>query len=201
MNYNDPYLSYYKQQQLGHGVSSVYQGSPYQRGHGIGSFLGGLFRTITPLLKSGASALGKEALRHGIGFLGDIASGTTLPKEAAGARFKQFTGSLKRKADEKLERVLSGGGIGGSKRYKKRRMPRVSPQSLKRLLQARINTSVAGGKKKRGRKGRKGGKKKRRKGGGKRRRKISQRKSSKRKIGHRGRGHRKLVLTQRDIFN
>jgi len=132
MNRNDPYLAYYRHQ-LGHGITSVYQGAPYQRGHGIGSFLGGLFRTITPLLKSGATALGKEALRHGIGFLGDIAGGTTLPREAAGARFKQFTDTLKRKADSKLDRVLSGGGI-----RKKRRVTRVTPQSLARHLSGRI---------------------------------------------------------------
>lgn len=49
LNLQDPYLAYYKNQ-LGSGVSVVYKGAPYQRGHGIGSFLGGLFRTITPLL-------------------------------------------------------------------------------------------------------------------------------------------------------
>src|SRR5215468_9002661 len=94
MNPNDPYLAYYRQQQLGHGVSSVYRGAAYQRGHGIGSFLGGLFRTISPLLKSGASTVGKEALRTGVGFLGDIAAGTVHPKDAAGVRFKEFTNTF-----------------------------------------------------------------------------------------------------------
>jgi len=135
MNPNDPYLAYYRHQQLGHGVSSVYQGAAYQRGHGVGSFLGGLFRTISPLLKSGASAVGREALRTGVGFLGDIAAGTVRPSRAAGTRFKEFTNTLKRKADDKMDRVLTGGG-GGS--YKKRRIERVTPQSLNRLLRARI---------------------------------------------------------------
>ena len=130
MNSNDPYLAYYRHQQLGHGVSSVYQGAAYQRGHGVGSFLGGLFRTISPLLKSGASAVGREALRTGVGFLGDIAAGTVRPSHAAGARFKEFTNTLKRKADSKMDRVLTGGG------YKKRRIERVTPQSLNRLLRA-----------------------------------------------------------------
>src|SRR5436190_10057469 len=131
MNPNDPYLSYYRHQQLGHGVSSVYQGAAYQRGHGVGSFLGGLFRTISPLLKSGATTVGREALRTGVGFLGDIAAGTVRPSHAAGARFKEFTDTLKRKADSKMDRVLTGGGS-----YKKRRIERVTPQSLTRLLRA-----------------------------------------------------------------
>lgn len=129
MNLNDPYLRYYRlQHQTGGGITSVYRGAAYQRGHGVGSFLGGLARTIMPLLKSGAAALGKEALSSGVGFLGDISAGTRDPRQAANARLRQFTGGLKRRADSKLERVLQGGG------YKKRRITRVTPQSLAKLL-------------------------------------------------------------------
>jgi len=38
----------------------------HQCGHGIGSFLGGLFRKILFYLDKGARAIGKEALRAGI---------------------------------------------------------------------------------------------------------------------------------------
>ena len=149
MNPNDPYLAYYRQQQLGHGVSSVYQGAAYQRGHGVGSFLGGLFRTISPLLKSGASAVGREALRTGVGFLGDIAAGTVHPRRAAGTRFKEFTNTLKRKADNKMDRVLTGGGgAAAAVSYKKRRIARVTPQSLNRLLRAHIKRRRTSSKKK-----------------------------------------------------
>lgn len=136
MNSNDPYLAYYRNQQLGHGIASVYRGAPYQRGYGIGSFLGGLFRTVAPILKSGASTVGEQLLKSGVGFLGDIASGTMHPKSAADARLKEFTGALKRKADDKLEKILHGGG-GGSK---KRRVDRVTPQSLANLLRGRTST-------------------------------------------------------------
>lgn len=112
---------------------NVYRGTPYQRGYGIGSFLGGLFRTVAPILRSGAKAVGKQVLRSGIGFLGDIAAGTTPPGHAADARFREFTGTLKRKADEKLERVLRGGGL------KRRRVQRVTPQSLAKLLRVRTS--------------------------------------------------------------
>lgn len=133
MNPNDPYMAYYRRQQVGGSVNSVYRGG-VQRGDGIGSFLGGLFRSVVPLLRSGASAIGREALRTGVGFLGDVAGGTTVPREAASARLKEFTGALKRKADSKLERVLYGGGRVA---YKKRRVQRVTPQSLAKLLRRR----------------------------------------------------------------
>ena len=50
----------------------VFIGSPYQRGHGIGSFLGGLFRKILPFLNKGARAVEKEALRAGINMIEDV---------------------------------------------------------------------------------------------------------------------------------
>ena len=153
-------MVYYRHQLGGGGVNNVFRGAAYQKGHGIGSFLGGMFRTIAPLLKSGAKTLGREALRSGVGFLGDIAAGTTDPKQAAASRFKQLTGQLKHKADNKLDRVLSGGGgvkrrritrtrklriqSGGRRqrrgtRHQKKRTHRVTPQSLARLLRVRTS--------------------------------------------------------------
>lgn len=134
LNLQDPYLAYYKNQ-LGGGVSAVYRGSPYQRGHGIGSFLGGLFRTITPLLKSGAKAVGKEALRTGINVLSDVV-GTNAPvKHVISNRMQEFTGSLKRKADNKLNNVIMTGS--GKRRSYKKKKHNVTPQSLQRLLTVR----------------------------------------------------------------
>lgn len=134
LNLQDPYLTYYKNQ-LGGGVSAVYRGSPYQKGHGIGSFLGGLFRTITPILKSGAKAVGKEALRTGINVLSDVVSTNDPVKHVITNRMQEFTGSLKRKADNKLNNVMTGSG----KSYKKKKY-NVTPQSLQRLLTVRRYT-------------------------------------------------------------
>lgn len=138
LNLQDPYLAYYKQQ-LGHGVSVVYRGALHQRGHGIGSFLGGLFRTVTPLLKSGAKAIGKEALRTGINVLSDVVS-TVPPKQAISSRMKEFTSTLKRKADDKLDRVMKGSG------YKRKKL-NVTPQSIERLLAVGTQKSIKGKKK------------------------------------------------------
>jgi len=40
------------------GIPRVFVGSSYQRGHGIGSFLGGLFRKILYYLNKDARAVG-----------------------------------------------------------------------------------------------------------------------------------------------
>lgn len=61
------------QAQTGSGMG-YYSGLHSQRGHGLGSFLGGLFRSVLPLLKTGARVLGNEALKAGAGFLGDMAT-------------------------------------------------------------------------------------------------------------------------------
>jgi hypothetical protein len=80
----DPLVLYYRRQ-AGKGredIGPIY--SPYlvQRGHGIGSVLSGLFRTLTPILwnsaksigKESLKALGREALRAGSTIIGDIAT-------------------------------------------------------------------------------------------------------------------------------
>ncbi|KAG8236360.1 hypothetical protein J437_LFUL016580 [Ladona fulva] len=55
--------------------SEVFIETNYQKGSGIGSFLGGLFRTVLPLFKSGARILGKESVRMGANVLGDVMHG------------------------------------------------------------------------------------------------------------------------------
>ena len=59
MNYNEYYA-----QQVG-GALPYFAGSRVQRGHGFGSLLGGLLRTVAPLIKRGALALGNRALKTG----------------------------------------------------------------------------------------------------------------------------------------
>ncbi|KAE8738151.1 hypothetical protein FOCC_FOCC016377 [Frankliniella occidentalis] len=103
---------YLRQAQTGSGLP-YYSGISGQRGHGFGSFLGGLFRTIVPLFTSGAKMLGSEALRAGTGVLADMAAGQN-PVE-----------SLKRRgaaAGHSLVDRLSGGMQGnGIKRARGRR--------------------------------------------------------------------------------
>lgn len=91
------------------GINRVYVGSPYQRGHGIGGFLGGLFRKAIPLLSRGLKAMGREALRTGLNVLGDVAQAVPL-NESLHRRVKESGGNLKRKAEEKFDALMRGDG-------------------------------------------------------------------------------------------
>lgn len=91
------------------GIPRVFVGAPYQRGHGIGSFLGGLFRRVFPYLRKGVRAVGKEALRAGINVIEDVENNTPL-KDALKTRFKESRGNLKRKATEKISNLMKGSG-------------------------------------------------------------------------------------------
>jgi hypothetical protein len=96
----------------------VFRGSPWQAGYGqTGYGLGGLFRNLArrsmPLIKTGAKALGKIALKSGADFLGDVLSGKNV-KEAAKARTVEAAHVAKRKA---INKVM--GQIGSGKRAKR----------------------------------------------------------------------------------
>lgn len=112
-----PYQHYYSHQ-AGSGIGIVYKGVPHQRGHGIGSFLGGLFRSVLPLLKSGAKSIGKEALNSGVGLISDVFNSRPMD-DAIRSRFKEATGNLKRKADNKIESLMSGSGYKIKKQSKR----------------------------------------------------------------------------------
>ena len=56
------------------GIGPIYSvPAIYQRGYGIGSFLGGLWRMVRPILWSGAKIFGRETLRTGGTILSDMA--------------------------------------------------------------------------------------------------------------------------------
>ena len=59
MNYDDYYA-----RQVG-GALPYFTGARVQRGHGFGSLFSGLLRTVAPLIKRGAVALGKRVLATG----------------------------------------------------------------------------------------------------------------------------------------
>ena len=97
-------------QQYGHG----FQGIPYQRGHGLGSFFGRLFRAILPVAKRvGKSALktvGKEALNMGGNVVDDLIQGRDI-KESMKDHGLHSTKNLINKASSALKNQ-SGKGIG-----------------------------------------------------------------------------------------
>lgn len=155
------------------GISSVYVGSPNQRGHGIGSFLGGLFRRILPFLKAGAQTVGKEVLRTGVNAAQDIITGGLNPREAFKSRLRESGKNLKRKAEEKISTLMRGSGyksrkirgllhstggsatsrIGQRQRGARRRKRTVSGKRVGRVTKTRVSAKT-GRRKKTARKGR-----------------------------------------------
>ena len=116
---NNPYIRYYLEQQQGQGIS-VFRGSPWQMGHGqMGYGLGGLFRSIArsvmPMVKSGAKALGNIALKSGKNLLGDVLAGKNV-KEAAKARAVEAANVAKNKAAERVRTYAQAGGGRHTKR-------------------------------------------------------------------------------------
>ena len=70
------YEEYY-QRQVGDGLS-VYSGRTVMDGDGIGSFLGGMLKKMTPALKSVAKTVGRNAL----GIVRDVVDGKDLKQSA-----------------------------------------------------------------------------------------------------------------------
>lgn len=157
------------------GIGQIFIGSAHQRGHGgIGSFLAGLFRKVLPLLSRGAKAVGKEALRTGMNIVSDVTNQNTPLKESFRNRVKESGENLKRKAEEKLDRMMEGSG------YKR-----------SRYLALAHSAAGSGSVKKRKKRKTIGKRKKCIKGGGRKKSKKSSLKSKKKK---------KIKRTNRDIF-
>ena len=82
------YKEFYNQK--GGGPIPVFRGSSYQKGYGIGSIIGGLFKSVLPvlkstalpILKSGAKRLGKTALKTGFNILNEGLDGKNLKQSA-----------------------------------------------------------------------------------------------------------------------
>ena len=103
----DPYTAYYLRQAEGTGYGGEYRGSS-QKGDGLGSFLGGLFRRVFPLFKSGAKAIGKEALSTGVNLLRDAITGKSM-KDSVRSRITEAGTSLTSKAARKMESMVGSG--------------------------------------------------------------------------------------------
>ena len=126
----DVYTDYYLNQ-AGSGFGNVYASGVYQKGHGVGSFLGGLFRCVFPLLRSGSSAIGSEILKSGANIISDI-SKSESPEVAFKKRGKEAINNLSNLMGEKMfgsgyktnvsrKRPQSSAGTRGGKKAKKTR--------------------------------------------------------------------------------
>ena len=91
------YENYYSTQ-VGHGLP-VFVGGRSIHGRGLGNLLGGIGRTLIPLLKSGGKALLKEGARAGMGVAQDVLSGQNV-KSALRQRAQQAGKHLLHRAIE-----------------------------------------------------------------------------------------------------
>jgi hypothetical protein len=92
------YTQFY-QRQVDSGIGSLYQ--PTQKGRGLGSFFGSIFRSVYPYIKSGFSALTNELLNGGIGLLSDTINQVPV-KESIANRVKTFGNNLTDRAVKKM---------------------------------------------------------------------------------------------------
>lgn len=86
------YVDYYTRQQRG-GDIAAFAGSRYQRGHGIGSVLSGLFRRVFPFLRANAKNVGMNMLKTGMNIADDMIGG------------KKFSESSKKRIPEGIKDV------------------------------------------------------------------------------------------------
>lgn len=152
-NTHDIYTEYYLNQ-AGSGFSNIYAGPSYQKGYGIGSFLGGLFRTIYPILKKGSAVFGSELLKSGANIITDL-SKNEEPQQVIKKRGKETINNLSKRvgdhmfgagyrADGKLKRRQSSATVGSVKKQKK-----VTKKSSKTKKTTKKTTKKSKNKKKR----------------------------------------------------
>ena len=116
--YHEYYLN-----QVGRGYP-VYVGTRYQRGHGLRSIFGSLFKSAVPLLKIGAKTLGREALKTGLNLASDVMEGQNVT-QAVKSRLKSTGQNLLQKAMD----TVGPPGERSIKRAAKRKSPDVVRRS------------------------------------------------------------------------
>ena len=110
----DMYLDYYTRQR-GDGMMPVFVGAPYQRGHGLGSILSGLFSKIVPFFRTNGRRIVSNLLRTGV----DVATDVLEKKRG-------FTDAVKERVPEGIKRTAqdidwqSGSGIAKRRRRHRR---------------------------------------------------------------------------------
>lgn len=146
------YIQYYEDQVGdGGGVRNVFAGSTYQKGRGVGSWLGGLFRKMLPYISSGIKTVGKETLRAGINVLDDVTNNGTNFKEAVKFRARESGKNLKRKAANKISEMMKGSGYKALAR-KRRQQSRKTSGSVRIAIKKkkRVRGRTASNKNKKG---------------------------------------------------
>ena len=128
------YEQYYANQS-GNGMP-VFYGARMQRGHGIGSIFGSLFRSVLPIFKRVAPAIGKKAIQTGLEIVDDVASGQSL-KEAAKSR---VMGAFKEGINKTVHNEIDQSGSGTRRGRKRRQKNHSTNKTNKRIKRSDIFT-------------------------------------------------------------
>jgi len=94
-----------------------FRGTPFQRGHGLGSIFRSLFRMIMPAARSAGKAVAKQALISGADVAGDLIQGESL-KQSVKRRGAAAAENLLNRAKDKITtrkgytKLQKGSGIG-----------------------------------------------------------------------------------------
>ena len=127
----DPLVQYYRRP-AGRGredIGSIYSTPPFvQRGHGLGNVLAGLFRTLRPILWSGAKSIGKETLKA----LGREAlrTGTNIIRDIAENPPAQTTDIISKHVTDSTQNIINK--LRGSGARKRKRAASVTARNAKR---------------------------------------------------------------------
>jgi len=119
------------------GIGPIYSVPPFiQRGHGIGSFLRGLWRTVQPVLWSSAKSLGRKALRRGGKIMTEIADNPSQTRHILSQHAMETT--------QDIIKELRGGS-----RKRKRAASRKPPRKHRKAKRAKITKRKSSSSKKR----------------------------------------------------
>ena len=120
----------------------AFHGVRVQRGYGLGRLLKGLFRAAVPLLKQGARAVGRTALKTGARVANDMLQGQNL-KSSLKTRGLQARQELQNKAKKKVAKMVGGGKRRKSKSAKKTTKRKTNKNATKRMKGAILKKSVS----------------------------------------------------------
>jgi len=121
----DLYEDYYARQNGGE--IPVFAGRRFQRGHGLGSILGGFFRRLVlPFFKTHGKSMLANALKTGMEVTDDVLEGRSLKESAK----RRVPAGIKRTIQSMS--AQSGSGVGGRRRAKRRRKVLVDKKSNRR---------------------------------------------------------------------
>jgi len=118
------------------GIGPIYSVPPFiQRGHGIGSFLRGLWRTEQPVLWSSAKSLGSKALRRGGKIMTEIADNPSQTGHILSQHATETTQDIIKKlrgGSRKRKRAASRKPSRKHRKAKRAKITKRKPSSKKR---------------------------------------------------------------------